>query len=150
MLQTTHVYLFNTKGQLLLGMKKRWFGAGNWNWFGGKNHEWETIKETALRELFEEAWIFLTEHHIQKVGVLHFFYKAKPERDQDVHVFSGIYDGEFTETDEMQPQWRDIQNLPYDHMWEDDRIWLPKLIAQQIPFEMTFTFNEQWKLADYF
>jgi hypothetical protein len=37
MLQTTHVFLFNSKNQVLLGMKKRGFGEGKWNGFGGKN-----------------------------------------------------------------------------------------------------------------
>ncbi|HMS91425.1 MAG TPA: NUDIX domain-containing protein, partial [Candidatus Absconditabacterales bacterium] len=62
MLQTTHVYVFNSKGQILLGMKKRGFGMGNRNGFGGKNHEGETIIQTALRELSEEAGIILQEN----------------------------------------------------------------------------------------
>jgi len=150
MLQTTHVYLFNNKWQLLLWMKKRWFGVGNWNWFGGKNHEGETIIQTALRELSEEAEIFLKETDVKKVGMLHFFYNAKPEWNQDVHIYSGIYDGEFKETEEMEPQWWDIKDIPYDDMWEDDRIWLPKLVGKQTLFDMTFTFNKEGKLADYF
>ena len=149
MLQTTHVYLFNSQGQLLLGMKKRWFGMGNRNGFGGKNHEGESIVQTALRELFEEADISLKEEDINKVWVLHFFYKAKPEWDQDVHIFSGIYDGNFQETEEMKPQRWNIQDIPYDTMREDDRIRLPKLINKLTPFDMTFIFNEQGKLADY-
>jgi len=36
-------------------MKKRGFGEGKWNGFGGKNKAKETIIETALRELHEEA-----------------------------------------------------------------------------------------------
>lgn len=122
---------------------------GNWNGFGGKNHEGETIIQTALRELSEEAEIFLKETDVKKVGILHFFYKAKPEWDQDVHIYSWIYDGEFKETEEMKPQWRNIQDIPYDYMWEDDRIWLPKLINKLTPFDMTFVFNEEGKLADY-
>ena len=34
-------------GRLLLGMKKRGFGARWWNGFGGKIEEGETIEETA-------------------------------------------------------------------------------------------------------
>ena len=150
MLQTTHIYLRNNAWQLLLGMKKRWFGVGKWNWFGGKNHTGETIIQTALRELSEEAGIFLKEKDIEKVGILHFFNKGKPERDQDVHVFSWTYDGAHRETEEMKPQRRDIKDLPYDEMWEDDYIWLPKLINKETPFDMTFIFNEEGKLAEYF
>ena len=32
------------------------------------------------------------------------------------------------ETDEAVPMWVDIGAIPYDEMWEDDRIWLPLLL----------------------
>ena len=35
--------------QLLLGMKKRGFGAGKWNGFGGKVDPGETILQGAVR-----------------------------------------------------------------------------------------------------
>ncbi|MCX6824689.1 MAG: NUDIX domain-containing protein [candidate division SR1 bacterium] len=130
-------------------MKKRGFGMGNRNGFGGKNHEGETIEETALRELSEEAKILLNKNEIKKIGMLHFFYKANPSRDQDVHIYSGTYDGTFEETEEMKPQWRDIKDIPYDNMREDDSIWLPKLIKKEFPIDMTFKFDEEGKLAEY-
>lgn len=34
-------------GRVLLGMKKRGFGAGKWNGFGGKVQPGETIEEAA-------------------------------------------------------------------------------------------------------
>lgn len=36
-------------GRVLLGMKKRGFGAGRWNGFGGKIQVGETIEEGAIR-----------------------------------------------------------------------------------------------------
>ena len=35
--------------QVLLGMKKRGFGAGRWNGFGGKVQDGETIEDAAKR-----------------------------------------------------------------------------------------------------
>ncbi len=35
--------------RVLLGMKKRGFGAGKWNGFGGKVEPGETIEEAAIR-----------------------------------------------------------------------------------------------------
>ena len=35
--------------KLLLGMKKRGFGAGRWNGFGGKLHENESIEEATKK-----------------------------------------------------------------------------------------------------
>ena len=145
MLQTTHIYLLNSKGQILLWMKKRWFGEGKWNGFGGKNLEWETIIQTALRELAEEAGVTRSPEQIEKVGILHFFWEAKPERDQDVHIFRGTYDGEFSETEEMKPQWRDTDKLPFDQMREDDILRIPKLVAGE-QFDLNFRFDKEGKL----
>lgn len=36
-------------GKVLLGMKKRGFGAGKWNGFGGKVQPGETIEDAARR-----------------------------------------------------------------------------------------------------
>lgn len=146
MLQTTHIYLLNSKSQILLWMKKRWFGEGKWNGFGGKNVEWETIIQTALRELYEEAGVIRTSEQVEKIGILHFFRETKPEWNQDVHIFRGIYDGVFAETEEMRPQRFDTDNLPYNDMREDDFIRMPKLIAGEY-LDMNFRFDKEGKLV---
>jgi len=146
MLQTTHVFLFNGKNQVLLGMKKRGFGEGKWNGFGGKNKGDETIIETALRELHEEAWILLTPNQVQKAGILHFYWQEKSEWDQDCHIFWWNYDWPFEETDEMKPQWWDFDKIPYEQMWEDDNIRFPKLLAKEFPMDINFTFDADGKL----
>jgi hypothetical protein len=42
---------------VLLGLKKRGFGAGKWNGFGGKVEQGESIRTAAIREMKEEAGI---------------------------------------------------------------------------------------------
>ena len=49
--------LLHQGGRVLLGMKKRGFGAGKWNGFGGKVEGVETVVQAAQRELQEEAGI---------------------------------------------------------------------------------------------
>ncbi len=44
-------------GSVLLGMKKRGFGAGKWNGFGGKVEKGESNTQAAIRELEEESGI---------------------------------------------------------------------------------------------
>ena len=129
MLQVTIVYLFNDKGQILLWMKKRKFGAGKWNGFGGKNDWWETIEQTAIRELQEEAGILLKPEMLEPAGKVTFLREANPERDQVAHVFCGRYNGEFSETEEMKPQRFDTDKLPLHDMRENDAAWMPKLVA---------------------
>ncbi len=50
-----------------------------------------------------------------------------------VHVFAadGV-DGEPTATEEAVPEWHPVDDLPYDEMWVDDRVWLPHLLAGEI------------------
>lgn len=55
----------NESKQVLLGMKKRGFGANKYNGFGGKVEKGETILEGANRELKEEAGIVA--HNITQV-----------------------------------------------------------------------------------
>ena len=38
------------------------------------------------------------------------------------------HEGEPIETDEMKPQWFDIDKIPYDEMWATDREWLPEYL----------------------
>jgi len=39
------------------------------------------------------------------------------------------FTGEPIETIEATPQWYDFDAVPYDEMWEDDRHWLPQVLA---------------------
>src|SRR3989344_8669838 len=88
--------------KILLGMKKRGFGAGRWNGFGGKVALAETIEDAAKRELQEEAGI--KAEHLDKAGIIDFEFKGNPEILQ-VHIFkSDSFSGEPTESEEMKPQ----------------------------------------------
>jgi len=107
-----------------------------------KKHEGESNLESVLRELKEEAGISLSPHDLQQIGRVIFFFEEKVDRNNDCHIFWGNYDGEFQESEEMYPQWRDIKDIPYDDMWEDDRIWLPKVIAKE-GFEISSYFDKE-------
>lgn len=123
-------------------MKKRGFGEGKRNGAGWKQHEGETIEQTAIREFQEETWVIIDTENLKKYWVLHFSRPHKAAWNQDVHVFVGeTYSGIPTESDEMKPQWRDIDAIPYGSMRADDTIWLPRLLAQE-QFEYEFVFNE--------
>lgn len=74
MRQTTLVFVFNEKNQILLAMKKRGFGEGKWNGAGGKVEEGETIVQAASRELMEETGINIAPDKLEARGVLHFHF----------------------------------------------------------------------------
>lgn len=113
--------------QVLLGYKKRGFGAGRWNGFGGKIEEGEGIIEAAKRELLEECGLEAT--NMAPHGQILFSFENEA-REMEVHLFRvGEFSGNEIETEEMRPQWFSANELPYDKMWSDDRHWLPLVLA---------------------
>jgi len=119
--------IIHQNSRILLGMKKRGFGAGRWNGFGGKVVATETIENGVKRELQEEAGIEVK--NIDKVGIIDFEFKDNPEILQ-VHIFkSDNFLGEPTESDEMKPQWFNIDEIPFKEMWPDDIYWIPLFLA---------------------
>lgn len=124
--------------KVLLGMKKRGFGAGRWDGFGGKVEEGETIEEAAKRELAEEAGIEAV--GIERAGVLDFQWKNKSEI-LEVHIFRGKnFIGSPTESEEMRPQWFDVGEIPFKEMWQDDKYWFPLFLAEK-KFRGRFLFD---------
>ncbi|NXD92638.1 8ODP triphosphatase, partial [Chaetorhynchus papuensis] len=126
--------------RVLLGMKKRGFGAGLWNGFGGKVQPGESIEEAARRELLEESG--LTVDTLQKMGQITFEFVGNSEL-MDVHIFrADHFQGEPTESEEMRPQWFQLDEVPFQHMWPDDSYWFP-LVLQRKLFRGYFKFQGQ-------
>ena len=118
--------------RLLLGLKKRGFGAGKMNGFGGKLEPGEGVRAGALRELREECGLTVEPPSAAAlVGHLSFTFEDSPEA-LSVSVFrapASAAAGALRESEEMAPQWVSAAALPYDRMWADDAHWLPLLLA---------------------
>ena len=135
----TTLCIIHQHPKVLLGMKKRGFGAGRWNGFGGKVKEGETIEQSVRREVEEESGIELTD--LEKLGVLDFEFPHNQEIVQ-VHVFKARdFIGDPVETDEMNPKWFDIDEIPFKEMWPDDVYWMP-LFFKDRKFRGRFVFAE--------
>ncbi len=131
--------------RVLLGMKKRGFGAGRWNGFGGKVSAEESIEDAARREVEEEAGILVRD--IEKRGIIEFEFKGNPEI-LEVHVFhSSVFEGEPRESDEMRPAWFLRGEIPFDEMWPDDRHWVPMFLEGK-RFRGKFLFGENDEVLD--
>ncbi|MCK5321440.1 8-oxo-dGTP diphosphatase [Candidatus Pacearchaeota archaeon] len=113
--------------RILLGLKKKGFGEGKWNGFGGKVEAGETINKAARRELFEEAGILAGE--LEKVGLINFRFTEEVEETLEIHFLRAlkVY-GMPRETEEMRPEWFNINSIPYDKMWVDDKYWMPSFL----------------------
>lgn len=112
--------------QVLLIRKKRGLGAGKINGPGGRIEPGETPMECAIRETQEELCI--TPTHVRAAGELFFHAEDMPRIHGHVFTASG-YTGNPVETDEAIPLWTPTDELPLDEMWDDDRLWLPLVLA---------------------
>jgi 8-oxo-dGTP diphosphatase len=112
--------------RVLLIRKKRGLGAGKINAPGGKLEPGETALEAAIRETREEIGVtplFLEDH-----GVVRFQFTDGYSLHCAVFV-ARDFEGDPVETAEALPMWFPIAEVPYHEMWEDDRHWLPDVLA---------------------
>lgn len=117
--------------RILLGMKKRGFGAGRWNGFGGKLAEGESVEDAFLRELEEEVGIIAKES--TKAGIIDFSFNSDPSLQIEMHIFHVTdFAGEPKESEEMEPDWFSYNEIPYNQMWVDDEKWLPHVLMGQL------------------
>lgn len=138
--------LIQKDDKILLGMAKRGKGEGKWNGFGGKVEIGETIEDATKREVLEESGITVSD--IEKVGVLDFTLPDE-EKIWQVHIFKATdFMGEPTETDEMEPQWFNVEEIPFELMWPDDVYWFPLFLAGK-KFEGKFVFNDKYIITEH-
>ncbi|MEM9595488.1 MAG: 8-oxo-dGTP diphosphatase [Acidobacteriota bacterium] len=118
---------FVTRGdEVLLIRKKRGLGAGKVNAPGGRLEGDETYEACAVREVQEE--LHVTPLGCRKRGEL--LFQFVDGYSLHVHAFlAERHEGEARETDEAIPLWTRRGEIPYDEMWADDRLWLPRLLA---------------------
>jgi 8-oxo-dGTP pyrophosphatase MutT (NUDIX family) len=118
--------LFIKKDKILLGLKKRGFGAFKYNGFGGKLEPGETIVQAALREAKEESG--LTPLVYEKVGIISF----KDSYKLRVHLYVCTkWSGTLIETEEMKPKWFSFDKIPFNQMWSDDKCWMGFVLNKQ-------------------
>lgn len=143
----TTLLLVIKNNKILLASKKRGFGIDKYNGVGGKLEPGETIEQGMIRETQEEIGITPINYTLR--GVIRFveYYKGAPVTE-DTHIFvTDSYIGGPTETDEMKPFWFDLDKIPYDKMFPDDRSWLP-LIIQGKNVVGEFKFDKDFNKLD--
>ena len=123
--------------ETLLIRKKRGLGAGKVNGPGGKREAGESAVACAIREVEEELCV--TPTGLAQAGELRFQFTDGYSIHVDVFRADGCR-GEARETDEAVPLWTPLDRIPYDEMWQDDRFWLPLLLAGEY-FRGRFVFE---------
>ena len=131
------IYLVKGK-QVCLSLKKRGFGAGWYNGYGGKVEPGEGLEASARRELWEESGV--AARVLERRAVLFFKFLDTGE-EITTHVFlCEAYAGEPAESEEMAPYWFAVDELPFEHMWPDDRLWLARFLNGE-RLEASFDFQ---------
>jgi 8-oxo-dGTP diphosphatase len=128
--------------EVLLGFKKRGFGAGRWVGLGGHIEDGEASAEAAAREVREEAGLIVPVRSLAHMATLRFAFPARPAWDQVAEVFHTTeFAGVPAESDEVLPRWFGTTELPFDSMWDDARYWLPEVLAGH-RFDASITFAD--------
>ncbi len=139
---TTLCFVFDrARDSLLMIEKKRGQGAGKWNVPGGKIGIGEAAVDAAVRETFEETG--LRPSGLQEVGRLEFYFPADSSSwDNTCTVFTAeAWTGLLVaENDECRASWVPLSALPFEKMWDNDRLWIPLLLAGK-PFHRIYRFD---------
>lgn len=144
----TTLLLLRRENEILLAMKKRGFGEGKFNGVGGKLEPNETPEMAMIREAQEE--ISVTPIEYTKVGIMEFLEYFKGSKENIIfHLFvATAWDGEPQESDEMKPQWFDIDKIPYNQMFADDKYWMPYILEGK-KINGFFEFDENWNMLSH-
>ena len=82
---TTLVFPIDEQNRILLGRKKRGFGAHKYNGFGGKLEAGESFRDCAIRELFEESGLHGRSEDLECVAAFDFQFPFD-ESTQKVYI----------------------------------------------------------------
>ncbi|MDY3974601.1 8-oxo-dGTP diphosphatase [uncultured Veillonella sp.] len=130
---TTLCLIINEKNQILLGRKKRGFGAGKYNGFGGKKQDDESFRACAVREIFEEVSLVVKPEDLEPVALMNFQFPYEEELNHINYTYIvRNYEGIPLESEEMEPQWFNFEDIPYEAMWKGDDMWIPKVLKGQL------------------
>ncbi|MEN0060685.1 MAG: 8-oxo-dGTP diphosphatase [Myxococcota bacterium] len=124
----TIVYVVQAS-RLLLIEKKRGLGRGKVNAPGGRVEPGESLAEAAARELQEEVGLTV-EGPLDRRAECR--YQFTDGLALHLHAFvTQDVSGRLLETDEALPFWVSPDDIPLDRMWEDNRLWVPQVLAGQ-------------------
>ena len=124
--QGTLVYLVRDSSVLLIH-KLTGHGAGRINAPGGRLEEDESIYQCAVREVREEVGI--RAGSLNPAAALRFHDFGNGFSMTGYVYTSTMFEGDAVSTNEANPFWCDIGEIPYGKMWQDDALWLPRVLA---------------------
>ncbi len=116
--------------EVLLDLKLSGFGKGTVMGLGGHVDPGESDAAAAIREVREESGIVIDPASVSHRATITYLFPSKPSLDARVAVYFGQrWTGVATESGEIRPRWYPVLSPPLDQMWDDERHWLPLVLA---------------------
>lgn len=135
--------------KVLLGVRKissTGLGVNRIAGIGGKFEEGENAQDALLREIREEVGLELIE--FEEMGRVRFLFPFNTKWDQDVTVFVGTkWNGVPIASDEIEPTWFSINELPVEKMFTDNKLWVPQVLNGK-RVEAIFLYDENHQVID--
>ncbi|MDX9893200.1 MAG: 8-oxo-dGTP diphosphatase [Patescibacteria group bacterium] len=146
---STGLYIIQND-KVLLGKKIKGLGEGKWLGIGGKVEMGETIYQTVIRETQEE--IKVTPLDFEEVAIIDFYFpltKQFTNWNFRVHYFIGHkFQGQVSPTQEIEPQWFELQKIPLNLMWPDAAYYLPRILNGE-KLKGEFLYDKDIKIIDW-
>ncbi len=134
--------------EVLLGEKLTGLGVGKLVGAGGKLEPGEDPRSAAVREVAEELGVTVNPADLHPISRIDYPFVDKDEWSQRSFGFvTRVWTGTPTATAELAPRWFPINRIPFDRMWADARLWLPRALAGEF-VEATYSFRSDGTLVD--
>ena len=126
--------------EVLLGEKLTGLGVGKLVGAGGKIEPGESPQDAAVREVLEELGVKVSVESLEPISRIDYPFVDKPEWSQRSHGFiARSWAGEPSATLELAPKWFPINEIPFERMWADAKLWLPRaLVGEFVEAEYAF------------
>ena len=144
---TVLIYIIS-QNQLLLGKPAKHKEFRYLNGYGGGIEIGENAWQAAVRELQEEAGLFLQQDKLNLIGRHNYTYSDKdPEKVNSAFVFyTSIPRQEMIRvSDEMVPFWFDFSLIPKDKMWKQNSMTI-ELVLREKYFDSYFILDSGHQL----
>ncbi|MDE1768071.1 MAG: 8-oxo-dGTP diphosphatase [Candidatus Micrarchaeota archaeon] len=126
--------------KILLKEATRGVSKGKWNGPGGKIDKAETPEQCMVREAYEETGLKMVKPFFH--GRMFFHMDGK----KNVAILGYLYstkrfNGKVRSTEEGPVRWFSVKEIPYEGMWDDDKVWINLMLAGK-RFDAHFFYNK--------
>ncbi len=134
--------------EVLLGEKLTGLGVGKLVGAGGKLEPGESARAAAVREVAEELGVEVVARDLVAISDITYPFVDKDEWSQRSFGFvTRTWMGIPVGSDELAPNWFPIDAIPFDRMWADARLWLPRALDGEF-VDATYTFRADGSMVD--